>query len=275
MPKIRGNMGAGRKIFVIILLIAVAFGLFQLGKMSVKDGKEVVVDTDKKTETKDDINTNEKVTATSGKITEDSKKFSINVTYPILSGIENKNTQDKINSTIKNNVNSKINQFKEDVNSGNIVSLESGGQNEVTGDYKFSGNYKGIVSVEERLSEFSPGGAHPNNYSTTYSFYTNTGDVVENITDLCVDKNNCLPTLAKITQKHLKIVLDKMKVGTMDWTNEGSSAKLDNYQDFMVLESGLQIVFDPYLVAPYSAGTIYVTIPWGELADIVKAEYIK
>lgn len=270
MPKINGRGNKGRKILVMIIVVAVAIGLFQLGKMSVKDNKEIVVDTNKNSDAKTDSSIDLKVTASVGKIIDNTKPFAINVKYPILSGIKDNTILNKINSTILNNVNDKINTFKADTLSDPPMAGLPG-QPSVDGDYQFFGNYKGIVSVEERLSEFSPGSAHPNNYSNTYSFDLNTGEMLNNITDLCVDKNNCLTSIAKLTQKHLKEVLNKMQVGTQDWTNEGSNAKIDNYQDFMVKDSGLMIIFDPYQVAPYSAGTIYVTVPWGELSGVIKA----
>lgn len=273
MPKIKGRGNNGRKILVMIIVVAVAIGLFQLGKMSVKNNKEIALDTNKNSDMKTDYSIDVKVTANEGKISDNKKPFVINVKYPILTGIPDKTIQEKININIKKNIVDSIESFKTGILADQ--SPVDFGSPTMDGGYQFFGNYKGIVSVEEKLSEYSPGAAHPNNYSNTYSFYLNNGEVINSVTDLCIDKNNCLPSIAKLTQKYLKSVMAKMQVNAEDWTADGSSAKLENYQDFMALTDGLKIIFDPYQVAPYSAGTIYVTVPWNELSGIIKSGFIK
>ena len=120
-----------------------------------------------------------------------------------------------------------------------------------------------------------PGAAHPNNYSKTLTYNVSDGSKLLNIGSICVDKNACLSKIVPLAQSHLNTELKRLGAEFDESAETGSARDLDNYQDFLFVPEGLQIIYDPYQVAPYTYGTVYITIPWNELGSVLKSEYLK
>ena len=95
------------------------------------------------------------------------------------------------------------------------------------------------------------------------------------IGSICADKNACLSKIVPLAQSHLKTELKRLGAEFDESAESGSARDLDNYQDFLFVPEGLQIIYDPYQVAPYVYGAVYITIPWNELGAILKSEYLK
>jgi Protein of unknown function (DUF3298) len=61
-------------------------------------------------------------------------------------------------------------------------------------------------------------------------------------------------------------LLDQLDAADKDWVKKGAAPKPDVYESLWTLtDEGLQITFDPYLVAPYAAGAPEVVIKFAEL----------
>lgn len=45
------------------------------------------------------------------------------------------------------------------------------------------------------------------------------------------------------------------------WISEGTAPKEENFENFLITDNALIIIFDPYEVAPYAAGSVFVEIP--------------
>lgn len=60
-----------------------------------------------------------------------------------------------------------------------------------------------------------------------------------------------------------------------DFIKSGISPKLENFSHFSLTGKGLELLFPPYQVASYNNGEIKITIPYKELKEVLKQEYIK
>ena len=132
-------------------------------------------------------------------------------------------------------------------------------------DYIVTSSGERLLCINEVEYSYA-GGAHPNSRVWTWNFDLATGDLVgwEQMTD---DIEGFRSFLAE--QIHTFLETEQMTDG-MTW----SEALYPNYQETLPLlleapnwyveEGNLNIVFNPYDIAPYAAGSIAVNIP---LAD--------
>jgi hypothetical protein len=58
-----------------------------------------------------------------------------------------------------------------------------------------------------------------------------------------------------------------------DWIKKGTSADPSNYSRFILKGRNLVIYFEPYAVAPYSAGTIQVKIPLQNIIGVLAPSF--
>lgn len=113
------------------------------------------------------------------------------------------------------------------------------------------------------------GGAHPNHYSKTYSFNEN-GEIIT-LSDIFKAGVDYLTPVSKVVQADLK----KREFADANWISEGAAPIADNYQNFVLKDTGIDFIFDPYQVAAYAAGTQTVTVPYANLTSVLRPEYIR
>jgi hypothetical protein len=126
-----------------------------------------------------------------------------------------------------------------------------------------------IQSVKVNLSDYT-GGAHPNSYSSTFTF-----DLAQNkvltLDALFLPDSSPLETIWPIVQTSLQSQLTD--ISDADWIEQGAGLNPDNYQNFMLTEDALIFHFDPYQVAPYVAGPQMVSIPLADLQGILAVPF--
>lgn len=115
-------------------------------------------------------------------------------------------------------------------------------------------------------------GAHPNVYYRSYTFDKRTGEEVH-LDDLLT--GNYLDRLSETSRKQLAISIAKASGAEpdLDYVNSGTLPLSDSFQNFYIQGDTFVLVFPPYQVGPYALGTQEVRIPFGELEDILTAEY--
>lgn len=120
-------------------------------------------------------------------------------------------------------------------------------------------------------------GAHPNGYYRTFTFDRSTGQglMIGQIFELNVDYTSFLSERTRaivLAGLARDMQVDESEVDTF-MLDGGTSADEDNFQNFYLTESELVIIFPPYQVAPYVAGTREARIPKTELGAMLKAKY--
>ncbi len=100
------------------------------------------------------------------------------------------------------------------------------------------------------------GGAHPNTTITTVTFKAGKRQEIEDFFTL-----EELTKISKLVQEEL---LSK-KGAVKDMIEIGTLPSYANYRNFYFTETGIVFVFEPYQVAPYSAGTVEVLLPYSKV----------
>ena len=270
MTKVNTKTGRFFKKFLIFAVFAlVLVGVFKLGKLS-NNTKEAEI----KEDTKSQTNTSGEVRipkALDQVIDDESGDFKINFQYPVLENIGTETVTNQINTSVLKEAHLIIDNFKKDAEPNPSLP----GDMSLDADYKFAGVNHGLVSIEFQVSEFLPGAAHPNNYSTTLLYKASDGSKINSIGNICANQNACLSRIVPIAQKYLKTELKRLGAEYDESAQTGSAVNIENYRDFVFKNEGLQIIYDSCQVAPCVYGTVYITIPWGELTSILKSEYLK
>lgn len=123
-----------------------------------------------------------------------------------------------------------------------------------------------LISIGFTEDTYYAGAAHPNHATVVLNYDLKAGRALR-LADLFRPGSPYLKTISDYCLRELKG--DSDLEGAADMIDEGASAKLENYRNWLVKRQGLEITFDPYQVGPYAAGPQYVTIPYKALAKII------
>ena len=179
------------------------------------------------------------------------KKERLNVEYPIVEELANKEAQEYINAVIYNIVNTEI------VNTGYYDSPRT----EVTGKYKIRTNENGILSISIEIYWFA-GGAHGMTVLRSVTFDVNTGRIYR-LEDLFKPNSDYVKRLSDIIKRQIK---EKDIPLIVDFTS------IDPDQDYYIESQTLMVYFQLYELAPYVYGFVTFPIPYREIADIVRKD---
>lgn len=125
---------------------------------------------------------------------------------------------------------------------------------------RMESDYNGILSYS--LTKYSyTGGAHGGTALLGLNFRKETGEAV---TEDDIFAFGYEERLSAALRAHLKSSLDKDSYDmlfTTDITPNGN---------FILSKAGITYIYGQYEIGPYAIGIIKVTVPWGELQDILK-----
>lgn len=119
-----------------------------------------------------------------------------------------------------------------------------------------------ILSVEFSVSTYGSGAAHPNHHSDTIVWDLAAGRRLA-LEDLFRAGSGWLERLSERAVAELEASMGEM--GSAEWIREGAGPDPANFDSWSVVAEGIRIVFDPYEVAPYAAGSSVVVVPWSAL----------
>ena len=204
------------------------------------------------------------ITTTDKKINEGgpSTDYLIAVTYPILATADAKYTANigTMNTNIASRASSLISDFKSQLEGILVSSSDDQSSLLVNSDVVQSG---AIVTVAYTISQYASGAAHPLSFIDTVSYDIRTGEIL-GLGDLFVANSDYL---AKISSKSRELLIKKLGASEKETIDAGTTAEEENFSVFEFTDNGLVLIFNPYQVAPYSAGIIEITIPWNQLPE--------
>lgn len=177
------------------------------------------------------------------------RKERMEVEYPVVEGLLNKDAEQYINSVIKSIVYTLIEQT--DYNENPIT--------EVTGRYYIRTNERGILSISIEIYWFS-GGAHGMTVLKSVTFDVATGRIYR-LQDLFKENADYVKRLSEIIKRQIR---ERDIPVIVDFT----SIKPD--QDFYIENGTLVIYFQLYELAPYAYGFPTFRIPNDEIEDIIR-----
>lgn len=211
---------------------------------------------------------------TDATIKEDSvdRKYSIDVVYPHITGLEDSQKQTFINEEVQSRMEKNVMTFKRTVSRVTPPPQFVDGKNIYQITYEVSEVDNSRVSIQFKIMEAELGMAHPVNTNQVYNFDMQTGKELT-LKDLFREDSNYPKVLSDIAKKDL---LDQQRddPNAIDFVTIGASPKASNFSLFLLTPKNLILLFDPATVAPDYLGTLRVTIPFEELQDIIEPRLV-
>jgi hypothetical protein len=121
-----------------------------------------------------------------------------------------------------------------------------------------------IVSIRLDIGWYISGAAHPNAYTIVINYDRAQKHEIK-LADLFPGKPEYLTTVSTLAIKDLKKQFAEKDIHFEDYAVEGSAPTVENYQNFLIKDEALLIIFDPYQVGPWAIGIQEVTIPFKDL----------
>ncbi len=113
-------------------------------------------------------------------------------------------------------------------------------------------------------------GVHGNLFFRTFTFDTSTGAALA-LADLFAPNTAYLETLSSISRAQLPQVIGHG--ADTSFIARGTAPEAKNFANFFIDNGYLDILFDPYQVAPYALGPQTLRIPLATLGAVLKPEY--
>ena len=193
-------------------------------------------------------------------------KYEIEISYPQITG---PNASAAFNNEMVALINNTIGDFKKDTGDASTDLPADSQGSSLTVGYQVTAATPEFISVVLTVSEYSAGAAHPNSYSVSVNYDLRTGKRIR-LGDLFTTGSGYLQSISKICVTKLKSKLGQDS--DADWIQRGAGPKLDNYKDWNITSTGLEITFDAYQVAAYAFGPQLVFMQYSELKPLIKAD---
>lgn len=242
-----------KNIILFIVIVLVIFGVFYSYNYF-KNNPQVLAPTKQVTG----------LTVQDKKITDSTKPFKIDATYPYIAG------QDAFNKLASDYINSQIADFKNNSlqNDNAVKETDPTTYAQYPRQYDFMASYEkgltneNIISVVIQIYSFT-GGAHG---ATTYKqinydvknkkeikladIFVGQKDYLQKISDFCV---------ADLTKQ----INEKAGEGSAQssWISDGAGPKEENFSVFLINKDNIIIYFPQYQVAAYALGSFTVIMP--------------
>ncbi len=134
-----------------------------------------------------------------------------------------------------------------------------------------------IFAVVYQISSYYSGAAHGTTMNVAKVYTSPDGARVE-LGDLFANPDYVL-RLSQLAEEKLRtldidVPQDKTYLDEDIWFYEGVAPDEVNFSQFVPTETGLQFIFSDYQVAPFAVGEVRLTIPWEDIEDIMKPEWI-
>lgn len=198
--------------------------------------------------------------------------YSIDVTYPQITGKELTEGEQQFNQRITNIVNKEMEDFKNSVKR-DIPHMQTlpvtVRKNNFQIDYDIDLIHQlSLVSVRLTIQSMQAGRAHPYRTHKVLNF-----DLINNkelaLSDLFKPKVNYLQTLASYSNKKLNQTVQEKDKWMIE---EGAKPLAKNYKHWNIAKNAILITFDEYQVAPYVYGPQEVEIPYSELQALLSPQ---
>lgn len=132
-----------------------------------------------------------------------------------------------------------------------------------------------VKSYVFTISQYS-GGAHGMQDTITKTYNLDTQELYT-IEDVLINGSADLPKLAEVVKANIEDQFNSQGMENYeDMLNEGISYTdgSANFETFALGSQSITFYFPPYQVAAYAVGTVTAYIPFDEISDIIKPEFI-
>lgn len=189
---------------------------------------------------------------------EDARHYVLEVEYPVTDNAS-------VNAYIREFTDSVIENYKKDVTWAESV------ENPKDEHLSLTVTYESIATEKIKNYRFTigtyTGGAH-GLQATKVMRFTPDGRPVA-VEGLFTDTKSALQAIAPVVKRELA----KGDFANADWIAEGAAPDIANYQNIIVTNKGITVVFDPYSVAAYAAGMQEIAVPLSAFEKTAKVDF--
>jgi len=247
-------------VFVLLLLMIVAVVLWSFQKSAADSTQNQEVNTVKP---KGEILISPEV------LQEDAPdgSYTINVSYPVITLTEDAAKTITTNEFIDSLIQEEIKNFLSQLSPDSYIEEKVASSYEMNYTITYSDiNYLGIDFV---ISTYSSGAAHPYTYNKTVLYSINDGKEVS-LANVFTDKNylNQLSEKSRASLKQTARDSDYWDDSIGEWIDSGTAPKTENFQAFILTSGLMTLIFPPYQVDSYAAGSKKVEIPLDSLTGL-------
>lgn len=181
-------------------------------------------------------------------INDSNQYYSIEAMYPVT-----KDTA--LNDKFKAFVEDLIAQFKTDTSWVMDPTIGSASEGELLLDITYREERNAVADNYIFSITTYTGGAHGLQVTRTFSFDQYGAPIA--LTDLFSNADAGLKSVAMFVEGEII----KKKIADTEWIKDGTAPREENYRNFVVGETGVTFIFDPYQAGPYSAGIQNILVP--------------
>jgi len=189
------------------------------------------------------------------------KIYSVRVAYPEFIGLGPASSI--INQQIKKHIHKEVHDAQERLSLDELVPSAPKGY--LRGKYEVCLLTPKIVSVRFSFSGYSPGAAHPYDWTTAFNYRVRPPRAFTT-QDLFVAGIDPILVLSVLSQRELTLAPEQF---VFDWVEEASGPKKENFRSLTFDKHDLCITFDEYQVNAYAAGPYSINIPYGMIKDLM------
>lgn len=209
-----------------------------------------------------------------GRVDEHAAYYDVAATYPTETPLSERAGRAAVD-TMRSFINSTIAQFKIDGNFSNLTEEDivmlgyvDGRKQTLQIGYVSAASPHTVSYVFTIYTDSL--GAHGNTDFKTFTFDSQTGALL-GLSDLFTSSAPHLERLSRISRERLA---ESLEVPTDDlMLVTGTEQTVANFSHFFLDDTSLVLLFPPYAVAPYAAGSQTLAIPRSELAALLRPEY--
>ena len=203
----------------------------------------------------------------------DNSKPNLKIEYPQIDNPQKTEELSTINETIKNEVYKIVDDQAPEFGYVKAKGLPDGSWFEIS--YTPIRTDDSIVSIKFNISAYGEGAAHPNQYTSVFNYSVKQNKKLE-LEDIFKPESDYLNRLSELS---IPLVLKTLaEKGYEDDGGDNSSAKLGtspderNFQNILLGDNQIIVVFDPYQVGPSAAGQVEIEIPFEDLRSELNSE---
>ena len=239
-------------LILVIVLVAGAYVLY-LQRSAILNATHKIASTNKSQQTPT-------ISVQDKKITDNTKPFKIDITYPSFSGA------DDLNKKIADFVNSQISDFKTNSleNDSAVKKIDPVSYAKYPREYDLTIGYdKGIVdenTISTVLEVYSfTGGAHGATTFISFNYNPKTKTEIK-LADLFTGQPDYLKTISDFSIKYLTGQIDPQMLDK-SWLNTGAGPVAENFSVFLINKDNITFYIQQYQVAAGAAGEFKVVFP--------------
>ncbi len=214
----------------------------------------------------------QKIVLNDKKITEDTITYKINLVYPQVSGISEKKTQEKINKIFEEYAQNLVKEFQAEIITINDIPV--GQKSEIFMDYDILQLSRQMISFKFNISNYTAGAAHPNSFVHAITYDVINDKPVSGLEDVFDSEKDYLKVLSDLSRENMKAQFGTQFDSLRSSIEEGTTSNQENFSQFGIARGTFNLYFNPYQVAPYAVGVVEVKIPYDQLDEILRDDFI-